>query len=58
MLKKTKKHESYTGCVEDSSEIEKIVEDCRAYLLGIPSITTCHIYREANDIANRLAHLS
>lgn len=47
-----------TGCGKDSSEIQRIVEDCRAYMLYILSISICHIFPEANGVAHRLAHLS
>lgn len=47
-----------TGSEEDSSEIGKIVEDCIAHLLDISFISFCHIFREANGVAHRVAHLA
>ncbi|KAM5552963.1 hypothetical protein ABKV19_025282 [Rosa sericea] len=46
------------GDFEDLSEVGCIVEDCKAFMRAIPSITLCSIYREANDVAHRLAHLA
>lgn len=34
-----------------------MVEDCKEYLASGSSITFRHIYREANSVAHRLAHL-
>lgn len=43
---------------EDSSEIGRIVEDCRDDMMQIPSIVIRHTFREANGVAHRLAHLA
>lgn len=47
----------YSSCI-DCSEIGRIVEDCRDYMSSISSANLCHIYREANGVAHRLAHLA
>ena len=43
---------------EDYSEVGRIVGDCKQYLATITSSTFRHIFREANGVANRLAHLA
>lgn len=42
----------------DCLEIGRVVEDCKEYMAAISSISFRHIYREANDVGNRLAHLT
>ncbi|PRQ54504.1 putative ribonuclease H-like domain-containing protein [Rosa chinensis] len=46
------------GDFEDLSEVGNIIEDCKSYLRAIPSVSLQSIYREANDVAHRLAHLA
>lgn len=41
----------------DCSEIGRVVEDCKEYMTTIYSISFQQICREANDVANCLAHL-
>ena len=41
---------------EDLSEIGRIVEDCKEYMLAFTSLNFRHIYREANGVAQRLSH--
>ena len=42
----------------DYSDIGRIVEDCKEYMASISYVSFRHIHREANDVANRLAHLA
>ncbi|XP_062021093.1 uncharacterized protein LOC133737577 [Rosa rugosa] len=46
------------GNMEDLSEVGCIVEDCKDYMRAIPSCNLRSIYREANGVAHRLAHLA
>ncbi|XP_062021071.1 uncharacterized protein LOC133737560 [Rosa rugosa] len=46
------------SATEDYSEVGCIVEDCKAYLHAISSINLYSVYREANGVAHRLAHLA
>ncbi|PRQ39258.1 putative ribonuclease H-like domain-containing protein [Rosa chinensis] len=46
------------GNMEDLSEVGCIVDDCKDYMSAIPSYNLQSIYREANDVAHRLAHLA
>ncbi|XP_004296207.1 PREDICTED: uncharacterized protein LOC101297422 [Fragaria vesca subsp. vesca] len=43
---------------EDLSMVGRIVEDCKRYTRSFISFRCRHIYREANGVANRLAHLA
>lgn len=43
---------------EDLSEIGSIVGDCKDYMLAFTSFNIRHIYREANRVAHRLAHVA
>lgn len=43
---------------EDYLEMGRIVEDCKDYMLVFEFLEVRHIYREANDIVHRLAHLA
>ncbi|KAK9950614.1 hypothetical protein M0R45_006095 [Rubus argutus] len=43
---------------EDFSEYGRIIDDCREYMLTFNTIEIRHIYREANCVANRLAHIA
>lgn len=43
---------------EDYSEVGRIIEDCRRYIMAFNSIQIRHIYREANSVAHRLAHFA
>ncbi|XP_061990636.1 uncharacterized protein LOC133709048 [Rosa rugosa] len=40
------------------SEIGRVLDDCKDYLRGFQSVKIRHIYREANGVALRLAHLA
>ena len=42
----------------DRSEFGRIVDDCKGYLNGFNSFRVRHIYREANCVAHRLAHIA
>lgn len=42
---------------EDLSEIGRIVEDYKAYLVGISSIIIRHIFHEANGLVHMITHL-
>ncbi|XP_024156142.1 uncharacterized protein LOC112164137 [Rosa chinensis] len=44
--------------MEDNSEVSRILDDCKNYLHGFDWIRVRHIYREANSVANRLAHFA
>ena len=44
--------------MEDRSEIGCIIGDCKSYLTCFRSIQVSHVFREANGVANRLAHLA
>ncbi|KAL6184265.1 hypothetical protein ACLB2K_045669 [Fragaria x ananassa] len=41
-----------------SSEVSRIVEDCKIFMQQFDYITIRHIYREANNVAHRLAHFA
>ena len=43
---------------EDLSDFGRIIEDCKALFSGFHSIRVRHILREANGVADRLAHLA
>lgn len=43
---------------EDYSDIGPIIGDCKDYMLAITSLNVRHIYREANCVAHRLAHVA
>ncbi|PRQ57087.1 putative ribonuclease H-like domain, reverse transcriptase zinc-binding domain-containing protein [Rosa chinensis] len=40
------------------SEVSRVLDDCKEYFNAFQSIRVRHIYREANGVANRLAHLA
>ncbi|XP_004309843.1 PREDICTED: uncharacterized protein LOC101294625 [Fragaria vesca subsp. vesca] len=42
---------------EDLSEVGRVLCDCKDYMKAFQSITIQHVSREANGVANRLAHL-
>jgi hypothetical protein len=42
----------------DLSQVSRIIEDCRVYLRSFNSFVIRHIYREANGVAQRLAHVA
>ena len=42
----------------DFSEVSRVLEDCKEYLSSFPSFSFRHIYREANSVADRLAHFA
>lgn len=42
-------------CEEDLSEIGRIVEDYKTYLVGLPSITIRHIFHETNGLAHMIS---
>ncbi|XP_050386217.1 uncharacterized protein LOC126802611 [Argentina anserina] len=42
----------------DLSEVGRIIEDCKRYLLALPSSSIRHIFREANCVADYLAHFA
>ncbi|XP_024179050.1 uncharacterized protein LOC112185076 [Rosa chinensis] len=44
--------------VEDRSDIGRIIDDCKSYLTYFHSIQVSYIFREANGVANRLAHVA
>jgi hypothetical protein len=44
--------------VPDFSELGKVVEDCRDYMGAIGSLRVKYMYREANSVAHRLAHIT
>ena len=43
---------------EDYSDLGRIVEDCKFLMTQYQSVSVCHILREANGVADRLAHLA
>lgn len=43
---------------EDWSEVGRIVEDCKSYMMAFNFILVRHIFREANCVAHRLAHIA
>ncbi|XP_062020817.1 uncharacterized protein LOC133737227 [Rosa rugosa] len=43
---------------EDNSEVSRILDDCRDYMQAFDYIRIRHVYREANSVANRLAHFA
>ncbi|XP_062024673.1 putative ribonuclease H protein At1g65750 isoform X2 [Rosa rugosa] len=43
---------------DDFSEIGRIVDDCKDYIQTFNSFQLLHIFREANSVANRLAHVA
>ncbi|XP_024158692.1 uncharacterized protein LOC112166150 [Rosa chinensis] len=42
----------------DFSDVGRVLEDCKSYMTAFQSIEIRHIYREANGVADRLAHLA
>ncbi|XP_062028933.1 uncharacterized protein LOC133744926 [Rosa rugosa] len=44
--------------MEDNSEVSRILDDCKNYLHDFDWIRVRHVYREANSVANRLAHFA
>lgn len=42
---------------EDYSDIGCVTEDCKVYMCEFQSIIFRHVFREANGVAHRLAHL-
>ncbi|XP_061990640.1 uncharacterized protein LOC133709052 [Rosa rugosa] len=40
------------------SEVSRILDDCKDYMSSFQSVRIRHIYREANCVADRLAHLA
>jgi ribonuclease HI len=43
---------------ENYSEVGRIINDCHSYRRTINSCQVSYVYREANEVANRLAHLA
>ncbi|KAK9943809.1 hypothetical protein M0R45_009405 [Rubus argutus] len=43
---------------DDFSQIGRIVGDCKEFMGSLRSISIRHIYREANGVAHRLAHIA
>ncbi|XP_062014464.1 uncharacterized protein LOC133730996 [Rosa rugosa] len=43
---------------QDFSEVGRVLEDCKDYMSAFQFIQVRHIYREANGVAHRLAHLA
>jgi ribonuclease HI len=43
---------------DDLSEIGRIIGDCKDYMLAFTSLSIRHVYREANRVAHRLAHVA
>ncbi|PRQ31117.1 putative ribonuclease H-like domain, reverse transcriptase zinc-binding domain-containing protein [Rosa chinensis] len=43
---------------DNFSEVSRVFDDCTDYLSDFQSIEIRHIYREANGVAHRLAHLA
>ena len=43
---------------EDYSDVGRVVDDCKQYLIAMQSSTIRHIFREANSVADRLAHFA
>ncbi|PRQ44046.1 putative ribonuclease H-like domain-containing protein [Rosa chinensis] len=41
-----------------SSEVSRILDDCKGYLQEFNFIRIRHIFREANSVADRLAHFA
>ena len=50
--------EALTGVEDDFSQIGRIVGDCKEYLCSFNSFEIRHVYREANRVAHRLAHVA
>ncbi|XP_061993525.1 uncharacterized protein LOC133711410 [Rosa rugosa] len=44
--------------MEDRSDVGRIIDDCKSYLTSLHSIQITHVFREANGVAHRLAHLA
>ena len=42
----------------DLSVVSRVLDDCREYLNSFHSVSIRHIYREANSVADRLAHFA
>ncbi|XP_061993859.1 uncharacterized protein LOC133711783 [Rosa rugosa] len=43
---------------EDNSEVSRIIDDCKDYVHAFDAIVIRHIFREANSVADRLAHFA
>ncbi|PRQ31856.1 putative ribonuclease H-like domain-containing protein [Rosa chinensis] len=43
---------------ENLSEVSRILDDCKEYFSSFRSVRILHTYREANGVADRLAHLA
>ncbi|PRQ45142.1 putative ribonuclease H-like domain, reverse transcriptase zinc-binding domain-containing protein [Rosa chinensis] len=43
---------------DNFSEVSRVFDDCKDYLSAFQSVEIRHIYREANGVAHRLAHLA
>ncbi|KAL6182390.1 hypothetical protein ACLB2K_043812 [Fragaria x ananassa] len=43
---------------KDLLEVSRVISDCKSYFSVFQSIRIRHVYREANGVANRLAHLA
>ncbi|XP_061999251.1 uncharacterized protein LOC133716573 [Rosa rugosa] len=43
---------------ENLLEVSRVLDDCRDYMSAFQSVRVQHNYREANGVANRLAHLA
>lgn len=50
--------DALAGVGDDFSQIGRIVGDCREYLCSFNSFVIRHVYREANRVAHRLAHVA
>ena len=46
------------GSEDNLSNMGCIIGDCKSYLRAFSSIDICHIFREANGVAHRLAHIA
>ncbi|XP_024200286.1 uncharacterized protein LOC112203572 [Rosa chinensis] len=42
----------------DLSEVGQVVDDCKAYMAAFQVVQVRHIFREANGVVDRLAHLA
>ncbi|KAK9938970.1 hypothetical protein M0R45_015680 [Rubus argutus] len=50
--------DALTGVEDDFSQIGRIVGDCKEYLCSFNSFEIRHVYREANRVTHRLAHIA
>ena len=46
------------GDVSDRSDVSRVMDDCKLRIAALGSIQVCHINREANGVAHRLATLA